>query len=189
MIYLSKVTVAQAEEMLQAMHVEQLANFQFFEKKVGVTRQRAYLRRIERDGAILYGIRLRKGNQLIGTIGLHDVDAHLKTARLGVMIFSENYRGGGRGRRAIQLLLNRAFKDTRLKLNKVYLNVFASNFKGQHLYESMGFDFEGRLKEEYLLRGEYHDLIRLAMLRRTWEQVRRDWVLAKAKTKRGTKKK
>ena len=69
---------------------------------------------------------------------------------------------------AILLLLKNAFKD--LKLNKVWLMTFSTNIKARRLYTKVGFKKEGVLKEDYLLRGEFHDIVRMAVLKKDFQK-------------------
>ncbi len=174
-----------AVEMVQAMSPADTGNFQFFEDFEALNerdqedRQIAYLHRMKREvdektqkpKHLLFLVRDSETDRLIGTVGLHDVDWYLKTGRLGVMIFNPSDRGHGLGRQALQMLIDRAFSPDYYNLNKVYLNTFIENVNGRRRYASMGFLQEGVLREEYLLRGEYHDLVRMAVLKREWETI------------------
>lgn len=169
---LSLATVADAAAMLSALEPASTQNLQFFSSPLSLHRQVEYLQRMELSPSdVLYAIVETKTRRLIGTIGLHEIDTHLKVARLGLLIFGSEDRGHGFGNEATSVLLDFAFR--RLGLNKVYVNVFAENSRGQDHWENLGFTVEGKLREEYLLNGTYHDLVRLTMLAREWATLNR----------------
>lgn len=51
-----------------------------------------------------------------------------------------------------------------LNLRKVYLIVADINEKASHIYEKVGFKFEGKLREHYFINGNYHDAIVMGFL-------------------------
>ena len=155
-----------AEEMLALLEGEHLRNFKYFEDGPTLERQRAFLKKAQENPAV-YLFVIRNEGRMVGTVGLHEHDPVLRTARLGIMLFSPEDRGHGIGTMAIQIIL--AYGFVRLCLNKVYLNAFATNLRSIALYVKIGFVTEGRLREEYLLGGKYIDLVRMSMLKREWE--------------------
>ncbi len=50
-----------------------------------------------------------------------------------------------------------------LNLYKLYLIVDKSNEKAIHIYQKLGFHFEGELIDEFFVDGEYHNAIRMCM--------------------------
>lgn len=160
---------ADAKRMVRAMVPEALQNFSFFSgrKRVNASRQAAYLRKMQESKTdLLFLIERREDGALLGTVGLHDCDFVNRNARLGVMIFSPAERGKGYATEAIRLLLRYAFR--RRGLNKVYLKVFADNARARARYRKLGFQKEGYLREEYLLKDAYRDMILMALRKREW---------------------
>ena len=99
--------------------------------------------------------------EYIGQGGVHGVSWENRLARLSLIIKREQW-GKGYAHAVIPMLLSHAFR--KLKLHKVWLMVWATNKKNIYLYTKLGFNKEGVLKEEYLWRGEYNDIIRMRML-------------------------
>ena len=167
LIFLRPAKVMDAEEMLAALQPEATRNFQFFTSEVPIYRQVQYLQRMYLSHSDqLFAICEVKTGRMVGTIGLHEIDTHLKLARLGLLIFRAEDRGKGFGNEATILLVNFAFKT--LRLNKVYANLFAENERAQQHYRRIGFQTEGLLRQEYLLNGTYHDLVRMSVLWPEW---------------------
>ena len=98
----------------------------------------------------------------IGNISLHEIDSFAKKARMSILIADKKERGKGYGESAIKRLLKIAFSQ--LNLHKVWLVVFEENEKARGLYRKCGFREEGILQDEYLVKGEYHNMIRMAIL-------------------------
>lgn len=156
-----------AGQMLEALEPASTTNLRFFSKPVSAHRQVQYLRRMIKSATdMLFVITRLDDGKMVGTIGLHEVDTHLKLARLGLLIFRQADRGRDFGNEATALLLEYAFGT--LSLNKVYVNLFETNVRSQQHYYRLGFTAEGRLREEYLLGETYHDVSRMSILKREW---------------------
>jgi len=79
------------------------------------------------------------------------------SGRFGIAVRRE-WRSKGVGLALLQALLDWAMDDPQVE--KVWLEVFATNSRGIHLYEKLGFVEEGRLlKEIKVAPGHYIDLI------------------------------
>ena len=71
----------------------------------------------------IFGIVVRDGDRLIGTIGLRGIDPVARSATLGIAIGDRTFHSKGYGTEAVRLLLRYAFDE--LNLNRVALAVFA----------------------------------------------------------------
>ena len=156
-----------AEEVLRWTNNQEIVkNFQFFTGKVKVEEELRYIRKMKKSpGDLLLGIFI-EGEELIGTCGLHEIDFNNHTARLGVIIGKKEHWNQGYAGEATRALISWAFSV--MHLNKIYLNVLTTNEKGIHLYTEIGFQVEGTLRKEYRIRGEYADMLRMAVLREEW---------------------
>ena len=80
---------------------------------------------------------------------------------LGISVHREwRNRGVGRAmmKRAIDWASNHA------GIRRIQLEVFAHNANAIHLYETLGFEHEGRRRKAYFKDGEYIDTLMMAML-------------------------
>lgn len=59
------------------------------------------------------------------------------------LLIDRNFQGHGYGRAAIRLLLSELFME--YGKNQTYLSVYADNIQAIHLYQSMGFRFNGEI--------------------------------------------
>lgn len=116
-----------------------------------------------RNDVVIFGIRLLDGERLIGSCQLHAIDDRSKSAELQVRIGEPGARGRGYGSEALELLLGHAFDD--LNLRRIALHVFATNETAIHVYEKLGFQLEGRLREAAYLDGQFVDVLVMGLLR------------------------
>lgn len=166
-VSLRLATVADAEAMLNAFEPESTQNLQFFSTAMSIQRQVEYLQQMYLSPTdVLFAIVENGSGRLVGTVGLHEIDTHIKNARIGLLIFRSSDRNRGFGNEATELLIEHAFRV--LGLNKVYVTPFAEKVESQRHWTRLGFTVEDILREEYLLNGVYHDLVLMTMLAREW---------------------
>lgn len=75
-------------------------------------------------------------------------------------------RGEGHATEAVSLLVDYLF-DT-FDVLGVYAQAFADNEASRALLERLGFEREGRLRENRFVRGEYRDTVHYGLLRDEW---------------------
>lgn len=80
---------------------------------------------------------------------------------LGMGVHPE-HRGRGLGRRLAGKAIERAWEQG---LEKIELEVYASNRAARALYERLGFTVEGVKRRSRKLDGEYDDLVQMALFR------------------------
>lgn len=94
--------------------------------------------------------------QVVGSVGLH-VDKRPRKrhmAAMGIMV-QTSWQRRGIGRRLMEHILH--FADNWLMLPRVELTVFAANEHAIKLYQSFGFEIEGRLRSASVMNGAYVD--------------------------------
>ena len=117
---------------------------------------------------VLFGIVVQRTEQLIGSIGLNQVDFRHRSASLGMMIGEKGVWGKGYGTEATRLVVQYAFGE--LHLNRVQLHVYEYNLRGIRVYEKVGFRREGVLRQEHGYDGRFWDTVVMAILREEWEK-------------------
>ncbi|HWL38343.1 MAG TPA: GNAT family protein [Frankiaceae bacterium] len=96
----------------------------------------------------------------IGWCGLHAVSARHRHAELAVFVGDAAYRGKGYGIDAVRTLCRFGFE--RMNLARVSLTVFPHN-PAVRTYERAGFAHEGLQRRAFWKRGEWHDLLHMAV--------------------------
>jgi RimJ/RimL family protein N-acetyltransferase len=116
-----------------------------------------------RVDTVIFGIRLRETDELIGSCQLHAIHPVHRSAELQIRLGEASARGRGLGSEATGLLLEYAFAH--LDLHRVYLHVFAGNLAARRMYAKAGFREEGRLSEAARIEGAWVDVVSMAKLR------------------------
>ncbi|MBM7553203.1 GNAT family N-acetyltransferase [Thalassobacillus pellis] len=115
-----------------------------------------------------YIIELNENNMPIGIVSLVHIDYKNRNAECIIDIGNKDYWGKGYGTQAMTLLLNYSFYE--LNLHKVYLRVFSFNQRAIHLYERLGFEKEGELKDQIFRNGNWHGITYLAIFQEKYLQ-------------------
>lgn len=108
-----------------------------------------------------FTITAKATGEAIGWCGLHHISEVHRHAELGVMVGEPAFRGGGYGTDATRTLCRFAF--ARMNLARVTLTVFPGNTGARRVYERLGFAEEGVQRRAFWKRGEWHDLVHMAV--------------------------
>lgn len=101
--------------------------------------------------------------KLIGTIAFDHIDWRVHTAEFGILIGEKSDWNRGYGTDAVRLLLQHGFNT--LNLNRIYLQVFATNPRAIRAYEKAGFTVEVRERQAEFRNGQYIDILLMSILR------------------------
>ena len=104
----------------------------------------------------------------VGSVYLRDIDALHQKAEFGIFIGEESVRGKGYGTQAAELILAYAFEE--LKLNKVFLRVFANNPRAIASYSKVGFVQEGVFRDDVWIDGKPYDMVYMGILKSEWKE-------------------
>lgn len=115
----------------------------------------------------VFGVVIKQGDRLIGTTGLHRVNAVNRSAVFGICIGDTAFQNRGYGREAVRLALRYGFEE--INLYRVELDVFADNWRAIRTYQKAGFVYEGCFREAAFRGGVYQDIYRFSILQREWE--------------------
>jgi RimJ/RimL family protein N-acetyltransferase len=126
--------------------------------------QAAFYDRLQANpGRRLFIIATPQG-EAIGTIGLDDIDPVNQSAEYGNLLIGDKAaQGNGFAKEATGLLIDHAFN--RLNIQRLYLDVHADNDRAIKLYESCGFEHEGRKRRALFRDGAFIDILLMARLR------------------------
>jgi len=102
------------------------------------------------------------GKQVIGwyDVSPNDKEGFVHVGRLGMGVLPK-YRGQGIGRRLAEKTIERA---KRIGLERIELDVYASNKPAIALYKSLGFALEGVKRKGRKLDGIYDDVVVMGLL-------------------------
>ncbi len=105
-----------------------------------------------------------------GSCGFLGINWKDRRGEVGISIGDKRYWGKGYGTEVMRLLLQHGFET--LNLNRIYLRVFAYNEGAIKVYRRVGFQEEGRLREDHYFEGRYWDTLIMGILRRDWQAAR-----------------
>lgn len=103
----------------------------------------------------------------IGNCALH-LDGNGQTAGFGIIIGEKAAWGRGHGTAALREVLRVGFEE--MDLHRIHLQVFAGNARGIRCYERCGFRHEGLHRQARWKRGEWVDVLSMAVLREEWQE-------------------
>lgn len=166
-LYLSPINIEDINKFLEWMNDFETTDYTGRSSKI-ISREGkvAYLEEHANDEATLAIIDMKE-DELIGTVGLHDIDHINRRATLGIMIGDKNYRGNGYGTEAIQLILDYGFNY--LNLNNIKLDLMEFNERALACYKKCGFKEYGRRRKCNFINGKYYDTIEMDILREEFE--------------------
>jgi RimJ/RimL family protein N-acetyltransferase len=108
------------------------------------------------------GIITLKDNKPIGVVAFLNKDETHSKAELRKLIGVPEYRALGYGKEATKYWIEYGFKN--LGLKKIYLNTIDTNIHNIRINEKMGFKVEGILRDEAIIDGVPHDVLRMGLL-------------------------
>ncbi len=117
---------------------------------------------IHSDQNILGLVALTDGTP-IGMMAYLDFDRQQKKAELRKLIGEPLFRGKGFAKEATILWIRYGLGN--LGLKKIYLNTLDTNFRNIRLNEELGFKVEGILRNECFFDAQYHDILRMALIK------------------------
>ncbi len=126
----------------------------------------AWLQQFADGNGFTCGIYLE--DELVGTIGLHEINRHLGQTSLGYYLGEKGLRKGVMTD-VVRFVTNYCFEV--LGLNRVVIECATGNVRSRRIPERLGFTEEGILRDAEKLYGTYHDIVVYAMLRRDWTKT------------------
>lgn len=114
---------------------------------------------------IIFAIMLKTSGQLIGTVGLREIDPEHSKAEMGCWIAVEEW-GKGYAVEASSAVLRFGFEE--LQLNRIYAHHMVRNPASGHVLEKLGMRKEGLVRQPVRKWGVFEDVVLLAMLRKDW---------------------
>ncbi len=118
---------------------------------------------------LIFGVYLKAEEKLIGTVGMHRIDAVSRRGVIGILIGEKDYQNTGYGTEAMQLILRYGFRE--MNLHRILLHVFGGNDRAIHVYEKVGFVREGTLRDHLWRHGRWNDVYIYGMLESEWSMM------------------
>lgn len=113
----------------------------------------------------------KKSKKPIGVTSLINIDYKNRNAECIIDIGDKEAWGKGYGAEAMKLLLDFGFLE--MNLHRIFLRVFSFNDRAIKLYEKLGFQQEGKLRESIFRGGQWHDIIHMSILENEYAEKRK----------------
>lgn len=110
---------------------------------------------------IVFGVTIKPDGQLIGTIGLRDIDHEHCQAEMGLWI-GVDWWGNGFATEAAHAVIRHGFEG--LKLNRIYAHHMVRNPVSGRVLEKIGMKREGLLRQRVRKWGVFEDVVLVAIL-------------------------
>lgn len=107
--------------------------------------------------------------EALGEVIILDIDTDNRSAWIRIAMYGMDKVNRGYGTEAMQLAVAHGF--TELKLHRIALEVYAFNPRAIRVYEKVGFQREGILRDALFWDGEYVDAISMAILEDDWRAL------------------
>jgi RimJ/RimL family protein N-acetyltransferase len=124
-----------------------------------------------------FAVCLRADDQLIGSMGIGDLDWVNRTGETGSFL-APAFRNSGLGTEGKHLLLEYCFE--RLQLHTIISTVFEANTRSSAALAKQGYRPAGRLRWHDVKGGIYRDMLVFDLLRDEWLAAREAWRAARA---------
>lgn len=168
-IYLRPLEKADAPKLVPWVNDPDVTrNLTFYRPMNGAVEEQFIEKSAQDDAAVVVGIAEKTEDQLIGVCGLQQIDWRCRRGLLGVMVGEKAEWGKGYGSEATRLLIGHGFHT--LNLNRIWLHVYEYNAAALHIYQKLGFQREGALRQDTYRDGRYWDTIVMGLLRPEWEE-------------------
>lgn len=141
---------------------------QFFNRfPLSLDQQQAFYSKLQASATKKLFMICLQGDEPIGTVGLDHLDPTNQSAEFGNMLIGPSeHLGKGYAREAAELLIGFCFRQ--LNLRRLYLYVFEDNARARTLYEALGFQVEGTLRQAHFAEGRFKNLVLMSLLRDEW---------------------
>ncbi len=118
---------------------------------------------VSEESAALFVICRETDDKVVGLIGFPHIEVETQQAEYIKMIGEPTERGKGYARIGTKVLLDYAFSF--LHLNRVYLYTLDGNLRNISLNQSLGFSFEGLLKQAVRVENRLRDVAIMALVK------------------------
>ncbi len=110
-------------------------------------------------------------NEIIGHVGLYDIDSVSGKTEYGILLADDESRGKGYGTKCTMTLLDYAFNT--LKLHKVTAEVLAENKASEAMFKKCGFLIDGILRDDVFKNDRYYNVLAMSILSTDFNKMSR----------------
>jgi UDP-4-amino-4,6-dideoxy-N-acetyl-beta-L-altrosamine N-acetyltransferase len=165
------------ETVMRWRMLPEVTRYMYTDPVLTLQQQRAWFERISvSDRDIVWIIETVADDgaaQGIGVLSLSEIDRINRRCAWAYYLGELSARGMGLAK-SLELSVCAHVFDT-LGLNKLWCEVFASNDRVVALHEKFGSKVEGVARQHIFKNAEWHDVVRMGILKSEWEEQRGKW--------------
>lgn len=106
---------------------------------------------LQSPSSVLWGIWSNQSPDHLGTVRIHGVENHYRTAHIGVCLFDKRAWGRGLGRSAICAVTQWALAE--LGMRWIEAGIYADNLSSKNAFLSAGYTWVYDIPDKYMLEG------------------------------------
>lgn len=167
-LYLSPISADDAEIYTKWMNDKEVTeNLGSYSRMITLNSEKSWIESNSDD--YNFAIVLNEKDELIGNVGLVNVNHINQTATLGIFIGEKKNRSKGYGKEAIKLILNYGFNT--LNLNNIMLTVYSFNQRAIKTYKKIGFKTFGVRKRSIYKDNLVYDEVYMEILKDEFNEI------------------
>jgi len=120
-----------------------------------------------RNDDIVWIIADKNDSACLGHVGLYKLNHRLQLAEFAICIGVQQFWGKGLGKEVASAVIAYGFDE--LHLEQIRLDVLETNHRAIRLYESLGFQHDGRLRKNQFRDGQFVDALIMSVLKCEWK--------------------
>jgi diamine N-acetyltransferase len=113
-----------------------------------------------RDKAVRLAIDVE--GHYVGNVNLTNISFIHRSAEFSIFIGDPEYHGKGVGFLAASEIIDHAVRN--LGLHRIWLTVLVDNQYAIRLYEKLGFEYEGTMRQSIYKQGKFHDMTIMSLI-------------------------
>lgn len=175
-----RLRLLRESDLEMVMHwrmLPEVTKYMYTDPQLTMAQQQAWFQRVQasnRDVVWIIEIPADNGSAKgVGVLSLSEIDPVNRRCAWAYYLGEVSARGMGLAK-SLELSICSHVFDT-LGFNKLWCEVFAFNDRVVALHEKFGSKVEGIARQHIFKNGEWHDVVRMGILKTEWEQVRQKW--------------
>jgi len=169
---LKRITENDLELIMNWRMLPEVTKYMYTDPNLTMEDQIKWFKKISSDSTTSYWLIVFEGKK-VGVIDLYDIDHHNKRCFWGYYIADTSVRGKGLGRNLecnmYDLVLDK------MGFNKLCCEVLAFNKRVIEIHKHFGSEIEGVFRKHIYKSGSFHDVVRMAILREKWLNIRANY--------------
>jgi ribosomal-protein-alanine N-acetyltransferase len=126
-----------------------------------------YLKTVEQQEILFWAIITKESEKHIGNIKIDPINKKHSLGEYGILMGDKSEWGKGYAREASQAVIDYCFSES-VNLHKITLGLVEDNLSALKLYNRLGFIQEGKYIKHANYRGQWYNVIRMAVFNPNW---------------------